>query len=217
MGIPGYFYKYANRYPNTIIKEKLDLIDALFLDFNCAIHPCCRKFSREHYSHNRKDICEKHMIEECIAHLSKIIKYTSPRHLIYIAIDGVAPRAKMVQQRNRRFKSIKEREMDIEIKHRNNYKDPNVSEELKDNEDEFWDTNSISPGTVFMTKLVDALRKYFNELVANDKQYESLSIIISDSNQPGEGEHKILDYIKHKHQSSGNIVIYGLDADLIML
>jgi 5'-3' exonuclease len=223
MGIPGYFYKYANRYPNTIIKEKLDLIDALFLDFNCAIHPCCRKFSREHYSHNRKDICEKHMIEECIAHLSKIIKYTSPRNLIYIAIDGVAPRAKMVQQRNRRFKSIKEREMDIEIKHRNNYKDPNVTEELKDNEDEFWDTNSISPGTVFMTKLVDALRKYFNEMIANEQQYENLTVIISDSNQPGEGEHKILDYIKHKYtcdanvNGNGNIVIYGLDADLIML
>ena len=30
MGIPGYFYKYANRYPDTIIKRKLELIDALF-------------------------------------------------------------------------------------------------------------------------------------------------------------------------------------------
>lgn len=219
MGIPGYFYKYANRYPDTIIKRKLELIDALFLDFNCAIHPCCRKFAREHYSHNRKDICEKHMIEECISHLSKIIKYSAPRRLIYIAIDGVAPRAKMVQQRNRRFKSIKEREMDIEIKHRNQYNDPNVSKELKDNEDEFWDTNSISPGTVFMTKLTEALKKFFNESKTTDPQLESLTVIISDSNQPGEGEHKILEYIK-KHESdfkSNNIVIYGLDADLIML
>lgn len=211
MGIPGYFYKYANRYPDTIVKRKLELIDALFLDFNCAIHPCCRKFSREHYSHNRREMCEKHMIEECLVHLSKIIKYANPRRLIYIAIDGVAPRAKMVQQRNRRFKSIKERQLDTEMKHRNNYHDPNITQELKDNEDEFWDSNSISPGTVFMAKLTEALKKFFND--------PQLTIIISDSNQPGEGEHKILQYIKtHSDDfNNDNIVIYGLDADLIML
>ncbi len=218
MGIPGYFYKYANKYPETIIKRKLELIEALFLDFNCAIHPCCRKFAREHYSHNRREICEKHMIEECIEHLMKIIKYTTPTRLIYIAIDGVAPRAKMVQQRNRRFKSIKERQLDIEIKQKSGYHDPSVSKELQEHEDEFWDTNSISPGTSFMTKLSDALEKHFRE--TNDSQFEHLTIIISDSSQPGEGEHKILEYIRTHHQEfnpNNNLVIYGLDADLIML
>jgi 5'-3' exonuclease len=217
MGIPGYFSKYASKYPDTIIKRKLELIDALFLDFNCAIHPCCRKFSREHYSHNRKDICEKHMIEECLAHLLKLIKYSNPRRLIYIAIDGVAPRAKMTQQRNRRFKSIKEREMDNELKEKTGYVDPNITQELKEHSNEYWDSNSISPGTVFMTKLSDALKKFFTE--SNDPQLESLTIIISDSNQPGEGEHKILEYIRknNKDFENNNIVIYGLDADLIML
>lgn len=218
MGIPGYFSKYSTKYPNTILKRKLELIDALFLDFNCAIHPCCRKFAREQYSHNRKDICEKYMIEECIAHMVKLIKYTEPKRLIYLAIDGVAPRAKMVQQRNRRFKSIKERELENDIKKRTGYKDPNVSQELSQHEDEFWDTNSISPGTVFMSKLSDAIKKYFKK--SNDPMLESLTIIISDSNQPGEGEHKILDYLR-KNQGdilpNHNVVIYGLDADLIML
>jgi len=218
MGIPGYFNKYATRYPNTIIKHKLELIDSLFLDFNCAIHPCCRKFARELYSHNRKDVCEKYMIDECIAHLVKIIRYTSPRRLVYLAIDGVAPRAKMVQQRNRRFKAIKEREIDNDMKKRNNYSDPNVSKELKEHEDESWDTNAISPGTLFMAKLSDAIKKYFKE--SSYPLLESLTVIISDSNDPGEGEHKIFEYLK-KHQSEilpkHNVVIYGLDADLIML
>jgi 5'-3' exonuclease len=239
MGIPGYFYKYVTRYPETIIKNKIELIEALFVDFNCAIHPCCRKFSQEHYSHNRREICEKHMIEECIAYLVKIIKYANPTKLVYVAIDGVAPRAKMIQQRNRRFKSIKDKKLDVEIKQRNNYHDPNYN---KDHEDEYWDTNSISPGTVFMSKLAEALRKFFNE----EEQFFGLNIIISDSNQPGEGEHKILEYIKHMNNEknnntntetnidtelntdshlgldlnlniTGKIVIYGLDADLIML
>jgi 5'-3' exonuclease len=218
MGIPGYFSRYATKFPNTIIKHKLELIDALFLDFNCAIHPCCRKFAREQYSHTRKEICEKYMIDECLAYLIKIIKYAGPRRLVYIAIDGVAPRAKMVQQRNRRFKSIKEREMDAEIKKRTGYHDPNISKELQEFEDEFWDTNSISPGTVFMAKLTDALKRFFKE--NNDPFFETLTVIISDSNQPGEGEHKILSYLReHQNeiQPNHNVVIYGLDADLIML
>ena len=218
MGIPGYFSRYANKFPNTIIKRKLELIDALFLDFNCGIHPCCRKFARENYSHTRKEICEKYMIDECLNYLIKIIKYAGPRRLVYVAIDGVAPRAKMVQQRNRRFKSIKERELDNEIKKRTGYRDPNVSKELQEYEEESWDTNAISPGTTFMAKLSDAIKKYFKE--TDDPFFEQLTIIISDSNQPGEGEHKILEYLR-QHQDeilpNHNIIIYGLDADLIML
>ena len=238
MGIPGYFSRYSIKFPNTIIKKKIELIDALFLDFNCAIHPCCRKFAKEHYSQSRKDICEKHMIDECLSHLIKLIKYSSPTRLVYLAIDGVAPRAKMVQQRNRRFKSIKEKQLDNEIlkkcSNSNSNQNPNSNsnqnpnsniqkekqeEDNKENEEcELWDTNSISPGTVFMAKLSDALKKYFKE--CNEPYLEQLTIIISDSNEPGEGEHKILEYIKtHQHQITPkyNIAIYGLDADLIML
>ena len=219
MGIPGYFSRYAIKFPNTIIKKKIELIDALFLDFNCAIHPCCRKFAKEQYTHNRKEICEKYMIDECLSHLIKLIKYSSPTRLVYLAIDGVAPRAKMVQQRNRRFKSIKEKQLDNEILKKCSNNNQTDKETDKENEEsELWDTNSISPGTVFMAKLADALKKYFKE--SNEPYLEQLTIIISDSNEPGEGEHKILEYIKtHQHQITPkyNIAIYGLDADLIML
>ena len=71
-----------------------------------------------------------------------------------------------------------------------------------------WDTNAITPGTYFMDKLNHRLKEYQNDKVQN--------IIISDSTQRGEGEHKILHYIK-ENDLSGKICIYGLDADLIML
>ena len=70
-----------------------------------------------------------------------------------------------------------------------------------------WDTNAISPGTYFMNQLNHCLKSFTNDSV---KQ-----IIISDSTERGEGEHKILQYIKKNDIQQS--VIYGLDADLIML
>ena len=43
-----------------------------------------------------------------------------------------------------------------------------------------------------------------------------VNYIISDSNEPGEGEHKIMKYMDTLNKDSINVV-YGLDADLIML
>ncbi len=62
-----------------------------------------------------------------------------------------------------------------------------------------------------MEKITDRLIKF-----TNDKKYENLKIIFSSSNTPGEGEHKILQHI-NKLEHKKNIVVYGLDADLIFL
>ena len=75
-----------------------------------------------------------------------------------------------------------------------------------------WNTNAISPGTEFMDKLSYKIK---SEMKTNSL-YSSIKIYFSDSYTPGEGEHKILDYIK-KNDLDGNIIIYGLDADLIIL
>jgi 5'-3' exonuclease len=70
-----------------------------------------------------------------------------------------------------------------------------------------WDSNAITPGTDFMNNLENYILKNINIF--------SKKVIFSSSNEPGEGEHKIFDYIK-KYKVDNNI-IYGLDADLIML
>ena len=78
------------------------------------------------------------------------------------------------------------------------------------NEDSEWDTNAITPGTLFMDKLSKKLKSYF----INRK---IIKVIISDSNIPGEGEHKLLNHLKNNYVSDETNIIYGLDADLIML
>ena len=105
---------------------------------------------------------------------------------IYLAIDGIAPKMKMRQQRMRRHKSALER---------------------KYNDNNLWNTNAIIFGTTFMKSLNNSLKKHICK-------YKN--IILDDSDNRGEGEHKILHYIKN-NDLSGKICIYGLDADLIQL
>jgi 5'-3' exoribonuclease 2 len=87
-----------------------------------------------------------------------------------------------------------------------------------------FDSNCISPGTVFMETVSAVLAAYCVKQIANaDAPWwgESVSVILSDSNAPGEGEHKIVDFMRthacKKDWPKGAHVIAGLDADLILL
>ena len=173
MGIPAYYKSIIQTYPNIIeTKENSKIkINNLFLDLNCAIHPCCA---------NKTD--ENEMLNDIFLKIQECISITNVKDLVYIAIDGPAPRTKMEQQRQRRLKSLKEKKI--------------------------WDTNQITPGTKFMNKLIIFLNEKCKSL--------KVKYIISDSNEPGEGEHKIMNYMDKINNDDINVV-YGLDADLIML
>ena len=170
MGIPVLFKNLVENYDdlliNAVSSERTN--HNLYLDLNCAIHPCCREENDEGI-----------MIEKILKKITDLVILVKPEKEVFIAIDGVCPKAKMIQQRSRRHKSILENKP--------------------------WDTNMISPGTPFMKKLSIVLKEKFT-----DTKY-----VISDSDECGEGEHKILQRLKEKNNETS--VIYGLDADLIML
>lgn len=145
-----------------------------------------------------------------IEHLFALIK---PKKLFYMAIDGVAPRAKMNQQRSRRFRTA----LDAE-KARKKAIDDGVPLPS----DDPFDSNCITPGTVFMEKLTKQLRYFIHKKVSEDASWQGIDIILSGHEVPGEGEHKIMEKIRHDKASpdyDSNIrhCLYGLDADLIML
>ena len=152
------------------------------MDLNCGIHYCCRQIIKDGYNKNKKDIIEKKMIENIISYINTLVDYSNPQKMLFIAIDGPAPKSKMSQQRMRRFKTFYERKELKKIEEKNNIQKPIT---------DVWDTNAITPGTEFMDKLGKYLLKIKDHL-----KNKNLKVYLSDSNVPGEGEHKIFNYIK---------------------
>ena len=128
-----------------------------------------------------------------------LIKTVNPKYLAYVSFDGVAPLAKQGQQRQRRFVSAKSRE----------------ESRAK------FDSNTITAGSNFTYNFCIYAKYTLLSRMAMYKEFKHLKIIFSSSNVPGEGEHKIMDYIraisKNGTSLGGRHVLYGPDGDLIML
>lgn len=200
MGVPGFFASLIKKYDFVIpyILQNYIECNELYFDTNCLIHPVCMDVFKNNSNLNNNDLEDK-MIEEVIKYIDKIINLINPKELVYLAIDGVAPMAKIKHQRIRRYKSIKEQEIKENIARKHNVPYTKL-----------WNNSAITPGTLFMRKLTKSIIKYI-KLKKTDIKY-----IFSSCNTPGEGEHKILQYIKKKNNNK-NRIIYGLDADLIYL
>ena len=144
--------------------------------------------------------------------IDELVHLVKPRKTVFLAVDGVAPRAKMNQQRARRFRSARDRAL---LK-------AQIEAQGKSMPDLF-DTNAISPGTKFMSDLCKQLHFFVKYKVNTDPLYQKLeSCVLSDGCVPGEGEHKMLDYIrqlrkKEDYDPNTRHCFYGADADLIML
>jgi len=206
MGVPYFFRYITSNYNNCVFERLNDKRVILYFDFNGIIYDA--KASLTHTNISKKIIIEYHLIEKVLEILNNKINSIGFKRIdtIYIAIDGVAPMAKMVQQRQRRYKSVKETEML-----------QNLNKEYNKTSDKIvWDTNAITPGTKFMERLTDALEFYGIRL---KEIFPDIELIIDDSNNAGEGEHKLLEHMNiHKDiHKDKNKVIYGLDADLIIL
>ncbi|ORY74532.1 putative 5-3 exonuclease, partial [Leucosporidium creatinivorum] len=192
--------------------------DNLYLDMNGIVHPCT------HPEGKPAPKTEEAMMHEVFLYTDRVVSMVRPRKLLVMAIDGVAPRAKMNQQRSRRFRSAEE----ARVKEEERIKAIEEWEAMgKEVSDEFrnekgWDSNAITPGTPFMDLLAKSLRYWVAKKLNEDPGWAGLEVIISDASVPGEGEHKIMDYIRRQrshpsHDPNTKHVIYGLDADLIML
>ncbi|KAI8424729.1 hypothetical protein MSG28_006682 [Choristoneura fumiferana] len=245
MGVPAFFRWLSRKYASVIVEcneqRPVDVdgqlvyadsslpnpngveFDNLYLDMNGIIHPCTHPEDKP----PPKDEDEMMVaIFECIDRLFRIVR---PRKLLYMAIDGVAPRAKMNQQRSRRFRASKETGEKIEevarirseLLAKGAYLPPERPKEAH------FDSNCITPGTPFMDRLSKCLHYYIHDRLNNDPGWKGIKVILSDANVPGEGEHKIMDYIRRQRAclwhsappalSATLHVLCGADADLIML
>lgn len=216
-GIPKLFRWLIDLYPLVLesvgegLSNNAMLVDNFYLDMNGIIHTCT-------HSNNDKliPLNEQDMFLRIFAYTDRLYKLVNPKRQMFLAVDGVAPRAKMNQQRSRRFRSSKEREALIA---------EHIAKEGQLPEEESFDSNCITPGTEFMHRLSIAFRRWIEHKMKTDPFWQNgAEVIFSGPDVPGEGEHKVMDLIREERESDPTYVpgkyrhcLYGLDADLIML
>ena len=127
----------------------------------------------------------------------------------------------MNQQRARRFRAAQEAAEQFAAKQAR-YAAAKAEGLFLDPPTAGFDSNCITPGTVFMGNLRIALEYYILDKFVRDPGWKNIQVILSDASVPGEGEHKIMTFIRHQracpdYDPRTSHVLYGLDADLIML
>ncbi|XP_051556406.1 5'-3' exoribonuclease 1-like isoform X2 [Myxocyprinus asiaticus] len=212
MGVPKFYRWISERYPclSEVVKEhQIPEFDNLYLDMNGIIHQCSHPNDED--VHFR--ISEEKIFADIFHYLEVLFRIIKPRKVFFMAVDGVAPRAKMNQQRGRRFRSAKEAEEKI--------KKALEKGEVLPTEARF-DSNCITPGTDFMARLQEQLKYFVHYKLSTDKTWQGVNVYLSGHETPGEGEHKIMEFIRSEsakpgHNPNTRHCLYGLDADLIML
>ncbi|TQV93576.1 exonuclease Kem1 [Cordyceps javanica] len=213
MGVPKFFRWLSERYPpisQLIAENRIPEFDCLYLDMNGIIHNCTHKDAGEDTTFR---LSEEEMFIRIFNYIEHLFGKIKPKQLFFMAIDGVAPRAKMNQQRARRFRTALEVEK---------AREKAIKEGVEMPKEEPFDSNCITPGTDFMAKLSRQLQYFVNKKVSEDTDWQGCEIVLSGHEVPGEGEHKIMEYIRNAKSQPGynpNVrhCLYGLDADLIML
>ena len=193
MGVPQFFKWVEKKSKNKqLIQHNLNTnIDYLMIDANCLLHPCINHMINEYKKGNlsnvNSSICmEQHIWNKIEEYINDLIERVKPNYL-FIAVDGVAPMGKIIQQRQRRYKNSN---MDI-------------------NEICPLPSIDLTPGTLYMKRLDEQIINYCKKL--------NIKYKYSSCFEENEGEHKIFQLIRNEIDINKNIVIYGLDADLLFL
>jgi 5'-3' exoribonuclease 2 len=213
MGIPSYFTKVVKAYRHILKDMKyLSHVNNLYMDCNSLIYDAVK--NNPTYDKGNTREYEKELIKMVCNKIDFYVDLLKPTTRVFIAFDGVAPVAKLSQQRDRRYKSWYTAQIQRDIEGAA-YK-------------EAWNTSAITPGTNFMRQLNDEVSIYFSKksgasyvpgMTTGDAK--TLEYIVSSSSESGEGEHKIFDYMRkypeYHNSPDTTTLVYGLDADLIML
>jgi 5'-3' exonuclease len=221
MGVPGFFaWLLKNKKKlgsKKLIKTKLDTnIKYLMLDTNCLLHPCVNNIL-EKYKTGILQLEPNKSIREQLEHhiwilienyILDMINKVKPEFL-YIGIDGVAPIGKILQQRQRRYRYLYDKSIKL-----NKNSSTLVSEKLNGIVEPIIPITSIelTPGTDYMERIHNNMINFMTQI-----EKQGIRTIYSSYHEEGEGEHKILQYIKKKLKPVDSVIIYGLDTDLLFL
>lgn len=201
MGIPSYYKRLADSIKGLVLPHRSGSdfrCGTLLFDFNCMIYQVIRDPTRRPFpgytSLSEAVAWEQECCQAIVDYTVNIWKELGKPKQVFIGIDGVVPMAKIRQQRLRRFKSVWTAEQEL-------------SRGIRNPTEARWDTNAITPGTEFMERLGVRLAQLC----------KTHNWTLSDASEPGEGEQKAMKFWRSLPPSVDPVVIYGLDADLILL
>lgn len=117
-------------------------------------------------------ISEENIFKNIFHYIEILFRMIQPQKVFFMAVDGVAPRAKINQQRGRRFRSAKEAELAEKKAQAKGVVLPNEAR---------FDSNCITPGTLFMAKLTKHLKYFITYKISTDKLWQKCKIILSGS------------------------------------
>lgn len=209
MGIKGFVNYIKAAYPRCLVKYPPGVtrlfLDDLYIDINTIIHRASRRESRG----DRLDSAvEAKVMREVGALLKRILRHVTATKLLYLALDGAAPMAKLETQRTRR-----------------------IANELDSIRNDAFDTQQITPGTLFMGRAERAmaewahvhLQKTLERALSTQARVSTstMTIAIDGASRAGEGEQKITRAIRGSNDNNSNALartrcIVAGDADVFL-
>lgn len=220
MGVKHFFHWFKDQFGEKISRVARNQtlsdinveVDNLMLDMNGIFHNSAQKIYEygnfKTRAHNTRLLGTKinksikpqgikaqiALFEDVCKTIEHIFKVVQPKKNLVLCVDGPAPLSKQNQQRQRRFRSAMEQEEECN-----------------------FNSNSITPGTKFMDYLTKYIDWYIRKRINEEPKWRKVQIVFSNEKAPGEGEHKLINYIRYYGSCEDSYCIYGLDADLIML
>ncbi|KAJ2742697.1 exonuclease II Exo2 [Coemansia sp. BCRC 34301] len=128
--------------------------------------------------------------------VDELVGLIKPERLLFLAIDGVPPRMKERLQRERRERL--------------------ATGPLTSSQSSF-NSYSITPGTTWMRRVEAHLCEFIENKRRHDAKWRNLSVVLSGCQDPGEGEQKIMDYLRSQGRNSGRHCVWSNDADSVLL
>jgi len=212
MGIKHFFHWFKKEFDGNIYKmtkgQNLPVdIDNLMIDMNGVFHASAQKiYEYGNCKPNPRLMKEKKvgyknnvqtqikLFDDVCKTIENIFIMSKPKKRLILCVDGPAPLSKQNQQRQRRFRSALESTGSCP-----------------------FNSNCITPGTKFMDYLTKYIDWYIRKRINEDQEWQKVEVVFSNEKAPGEGEHKIINYIRYYGSKDDTYCISGVDADLIML
>lgn len=208
MGVARLFRWIYERYPLAVTTPGASFvsrIDNLYIDFNALVHESLRRDS-----YIPLKFTEATLFGEIADYIQALVSIVQPRKRIFIATDGVAPDAKIKQQRTRRYMGTYQRASAATYMERIagtakvlSEAESLVSQQIAEGNSDDQSlppqniNSAISPGTLFMDRLHSFLIAFVAKNVDSEAPgWVQPTVTISGWDMCGEGEHKIIEEIR---------------------